>query len=121
MDNYLSNEFGNLGLSSTAREWMPPGEQQQQQQQQSRPYQQHNQPPPSLPEKRHPQQSSQYVVQSNSNEWQQQQVEKELNHFVKEFVPGRGWSTQESAASDAVTEGEIVPKNYNPKMFDVER
>mmetsp|Transcript_1498 Transcript_1498/g.3307 ORF Transcript_1498/g.3307 Transcript_1498/m.3307 type:complete len:580 (-) Transcript_1498:154-1893(-) len=111
MDNYLSNEFGNLGLSSTAREWRPPSGQQQQRQQQSHPNQQHYQSPPPVPEKRHPQQSSKYVVQSNSNEWQhqQQQGETELNHFVKEFVPGRGWSTQGSTAPDAVTEAKKDP------------
>ncbi len=95
MENYLSSEFGNLGLSSTAREWRPPGaqQQQQQQQQQSRLFGQ-NQPS-----------SSQKPAQPKSNEWQSQQGETELNYTVKEFVPGHGWSSQASSVSNAVNDG----------------
>ena len=91
MDNYLSSEFGNLGLSSTAREWRPPGAQQQQQQSRS-----HGQSQP-MPSEQRPQQQQappNSAAQSKSNEWQSQEDETELNYSVKEFVPGHGWSTQ---------------------------
>ena len=119
MDNYLSTEFGNLGLSSTAREWRPPGAQQQQrqqQQQQSRSYQQ--QQPPELRRQHQPQPNT---VPSNSNDWQQQHQqhgETELNYSVKEFVPGHGWSTQRSSAAETVNDGKnmretvMFAKNY---------
>eukprot|EP00537_Pseudo-nitzschia_pungens_P013749 CAMPEP_0172386078 /NCGR_PEP_ID=MMETSP1061-20121228/3676_1 /TAXON_ID=37318 /ORGANISM="Pseudo-nitzschia pungens, Strain cf. pungens" /LENGTH=583 /DNA_ID=CAMNT_0013115333 /DNA_START=438 /DNA_END=2189 /DNA_ORIENTATION=- len=115
MDNYLSNEFGNLGLSSTAREWRPPRAQQQQQhqqqQQQSRSNQQHYQPP-QLPmtDQRHQQQNSHYMARPSSSDWQQQpQGETELNHSVKEFVPGRGWCTQGSAISNPMADAKRDP------------
>ena len=93
MDNYLSTEFGNLGLSSTAREWKPPGAQQQKQQQQP-PEQLHQQGPP-------------------TQEWQNQNGETELNYSVKEFVPGHGWSTKGSPASNIMNDGKnsASPKN----------
>ena len=127
MDNYLSSDFGNLGLSSTAREWKPPGapgQQQQQQQQSLNPQQRqqlplqghqlHQQAPP--PQQLHPQQQQQHqllqpqrqrqpepleqsrhLLQSNSREWQQN--EPELAYSVKEFVPGHGWTTQQGPSS----------------------
>ena len=127
MDNYLSSDFGNLGLSSTAREWKPPGAPGQQQQQQSlnplqrqqlplQGHQLHQQAPP--PQQLHPQQQQQHqllqpqpqrqrqpepleqsrhLLQSNSREWQQN--EPELAYSVKEFVPGHGWTTQQGPSS----------------------
>ena len=126
MDNYLSSEFGNLGLSSTAREWKPPGAPGQQQQQSLNPQQRqqlplqghqlHQQAPP--PQQLHPQQQQQHqllqpqpqrqrqpepleqsrhLLQSNSREWQQN--EPELAYSVKEFVPGHGWTTQQGPSA----------------------
>jgi len=96
MDNFLSSEFGNLGLSSTAREWRPPGAQQQQQEQSGLFGQ--NQPS-----------SSQNPAQPKSNEWQPQQGEAELNYTVKEFVPGHGWSSQASSFSNAANDAKKDP------------
>jgi len=111
MDNYLSNEFGNLGLSSTAREWRPTGAQrQQQQQQQPRSYnRQQQQQPPLLEQQRHQQPPPPHAVQSNSNEWQHQHGDTELNYSVKEFVPGHGWSTQGSSVSNAMSDAKKDP------------
>ena len=123
MDNYLSSDFGNLGLSSTAREWKPPGapgQQQQQQQQQSlnpqqrqqlplQGHQLHQQAPPPQQQQQHqllqpqrqrqpePLEQSRHLLQSNSREWQQN--EPELAYSVKEFVPGHGWTTQQGPSS----------------------
>ena len=97
MDNYLSSEFGNLKLSSTAREWRPSGAQQQQQSQQEPNSFEHQQPP---------EQQHQQPVQSLPNEWQQQRGETELNISVKEFVPGHGWNSQVSSESNAINDGE---------------
>ena len=103
MDNYLSNEFGNLGLSSKAREWRPPGVQQQPQQQQPRFYRQQQQQPPK--EQRREQKPLTHAARPNPNEWQHQLGESELNYSVKEFVPGHGWSTQASSVSNAMNDG----------------
>ena len=122
MDNYLSSDFGNLGLSSTAREWKPPGapgQQQQQQQQSLNPQQRqqlplqghqlHQQAPPPQQQQQHqllqpqrqrqpePLEQSRHLLQSNSREWQQN--EPELAYSVKEFVPGHGWTTQQGPSS----------------------
>lgn len=100
MDNYLSTEFGNLGLSSSAREWRPSGaQQQQQQQQQARSY---TQQPPPPPEQRRQQQPP---VQSKSIEWNHQHGETELSYSVKEFIPGHGWSTQGSSGLNTMNDG----------------
>jgi hypothetical protein len=112
MENFLSTEFGNLGLSSKAREWKPPGAQQQQQQQ----------PPEQLHQQRPPPQA----VQSISNEWQHQNGETELNYSMKEFVPGHGWSTQGSSVSNAMNDGKnstdsktgILRRSDFERLFD---
>jgi hypothetical protein len=129
MDNYLSSEFGNLGLSSTAREWKPPGAPGQQQQQSLHPQQQqqqqpqlqlqahqlHQQAPP--PQQLHPQQRQHQQLQPQpqrqrqpepleqsrhilqSNSRDWQQNEPELAYSVKEFVPGHGWTPQQGPSS----------------------
>ena len=99
MDNYLSSEFSNLGLSSNAREWRPPGAQQQQQQQQTRSYGQNQ------PSQQQPPNAS---AQSMPNEWPQPD-ETELNYSVKEFVPGHGWNPQASSVSNTTNNGKITP------------
>ncbi len=96
MENYLSAEFSNLGLSSNAREWRPPGaQQQQQQQQQTRSYEQ-NQPTQQQPPNAN--------AQSMPNEWPQP-GETELNYSVNEFVPGHGWNAQASSVSNTTNDG----------------
>jgi len=106
MDNYLSTEFGNLGLSSTAREWRPSGSQQQQ----PRSFRQQQQPPP--PEQQQRQQQQQrplHNARSNQNDWQHQPDESELNYSVKEFVPGHGWSTPGSSVVDTLNDARKDP------------
>jgi hypothetical protein len=84
----LSESFGRL--TTTAPEWKP-----QQQQQQLPP-----QPPPQ-------------VERTGSSDWGQ--VDSELNAAsVKEFVPGKGWSTQNTSTANATAtatparQGEII-------------
>jgi hypothetical protein len=79
----LSESFGRL--TTTAREWKPQQEQKQKQQPQ--------------------------VERAESSDWGQ--VESELNAAsVKEFVPGKGWITQNTptatATDTATQQGEII-------------
>mmetsp|Transcript_23714 Transcript_23714/g.25344 ORF Transcript_23714/g.25344 Transcript_23714/m.25344 type:complete len:608 (-) Transcript_23714:217-2040(-) len=139
MENYLSTEFENLGLSSAAREWRPPGapqrsqqrqhqhhhqQQQQQQQQIQRPQppqrQQHQQPQHQQPQQQQqqrqlePLEQSRYIPQSKSQDWQQN--ESELNYSTKEFVPSNGWSTQ--VHSGLIGNSGSQAKN-NPSYTDI--
>jgi hypothetical protein len=141
MDNYLSSEFGNLGLSSRAREWKPPGAPGQQQQQSLHPQQRqqqlqlqahqlHQQAPP--PQQLHPQQrqqliqpqrqrqpepleQSRHILQNNSHDWQQN--EPELAYSVKEFVPGHGWTTQTQQGPSSAGAGLIGNSGSQGKIF----
>eukprot|EP00531_Pseudo-nitzschia_arenysensis_P000203 CAMPEP_0116125504 /NCGR_PEP_ID=MMETSP0329-20121206/5844_1 /TAXON_ID=697910 /ORGANISM="Pseudo-nitzschia arenysensis, Strain B593" /LENGTH=563 /DNA_ID=CAMNT_0003619545 /DNA_START=453 /DNA_END=2147 /DNA_ORIENTATION=- len=99
MENFLSSEFSNLGLSSNAREWRPPGAQQQQQQQQQSGLYRQNQSSLEAQQKQ--------PALSKLNEWQQ--GETELNYSVKEFVPGHGWSSQTSSVSNTANDAKKDP------------
>jgi hypothetical protein len=74
--DHLSDDFGRL--STSAREWTPGGSSSQNQS--------HPRPP--------------QVERTGSQDWQAE--DSELNaEAVKEFVPGKGWSTQTKAAPAA--------------------
>jgi len=121
MDNYLSSEFGNLGLSSAAREWRPIGPpQQQQQQQQQHPQQQlqqqhqQQQPQRQMQVPLNPIEKTRHALQSNSHDWQQNELD--LNYAVKEFVPGRGWTTKGPSGSIGSSRGQV---KSDPSFTDI--
>ena len=80
--DHLSENFGRL--TTTAREWTPQNIQ--------------TQPPPPPPQ----------VERTGSSDWGQ--VESELNAAsVKEFVPGRGWTTSGTSTNTSQQKNPSTP------------